>query len=64
VLEGFVAKYPAIGAYLQFKSPNYRVRVGDFRSRLEAQRFLNEVLVDYPNAFIVTDLISLPSIEN
>ncbi|MEI6456362.1 MAG: SPOR domain-containing protein [bacterium] len=61
--DGFVAKYPNVNAYLTFKSPNYRVRVGDFRSRLDAQRFLSEITDDYPNAFIISDNINLPKVE-
>jgi hypothetical protein len=63
IYEGFKAKYPDVRAYLSFKSPNYKVRVGDFRTRLDAQRFLNEVIIEYPNAWIIEDLINLPKVE-
>ena len=63
IYEGFKAKYPDVGAYLSFKSPNYKVRVGDFRSRLDAQRFLNDIAVEYPNAWIIADMINLPKVE-
>ena len=58
--DEFQARYPAMGVYLTFKSPNYKVRVGDFRTKLDAQRFLNEISADYSNAFIITDQINLP----
>jgi hypothetical protein len=61
--DGFAAKFPNVNAYLTFKSPNYRVRVGDFRNRLDAQRFLSEITGDYPNAFIISDRINLPKVE-
>lgn len=60
VLDGFMARFPGKGAYLTFKSPNYRVRIGDFRTRLDAQRFLIELTTEYPNAFIISDQINLP----
>ena len=60
VYDEFMGKYPSTGVYLTFKSPNYKVRVGDFRTRLDAQRFLNEIQAEYPNAFIITDQINLP----
>jgi hypothetical protein len=63
VLDEFILKFPKTRAYLTFKSPNYKVRVGDFRSRLDAQRFLNEIIADYPNAFIVTEQINLQNVE-
>jgi hypothetical protein len=63
IYEGFKAKYPDVRAYLSFKSPNYKVRVGDFRTRLDAQRFLNDILDEYPNAWIIADMIELPKVD-
>lgn len=63
VQDEFLVKYPETGVYLTFKSPNYKVRIGDFRTRLDAQRFLNEIAVDYPNAFIIVDQINLPKVN-
>lgn len=60
VYEAFSARYPEIRAYLTFIAPNYKVRVGDFRTRLDAVRFLQEILPDYPGAYVVTDQIHLP----
>lgn len=61
--DEFQARYPGTGVYLSFKSPNYRVRIGDFRTRLDAQRYLVEITVDYPNAFIIEDQINLPKTD-
>ena len=63
VYDNFLIKYSNIGAYLTFKAPNYKVRVGDFRTKLDAQRFLNEIIADYPNAWIIEDQINLPKVE-
>lgn len=57
----FRQQYPETSVYRSFKSPNYRVRIGDFRTRLEAQRFLIDLSADYPNAFIIADQISFPT---
>jgi len=57
VQEEFRSKHPDVEAYLTFKSPNYRVRVGNFRTRLDAQHFLNEISTDYPNGFITDEQI-------
>lgn len=62
-LDEFKAKFPGQGAYLSFKSPNYKVRIGDFRTKLDAQRFLIELTADYPNSFIIEDQINLPFTE-
>jgi hypothetical protein len=63
VQDEFRARFSGVGGYLTFKSPNYKVRIGDFRTRLDAQRFLMELTADYPNAFIVEDQINLPRPE-
>jgi hypothetical protein len=63
IYESFMVKYPNVGAYLTFKTPNYKVRVGDFRTKLDAQRFLNEIIPEYPNAWIIEDQITLPKVE-
>lgn len=63
VLRQFNERYPETDAYLSFKEPYYRVRVGDFRSRLEAEGFLRKVQAEYPNAFATNDFINPPPIE-
>lgn len=63
VLKSFTIIYPDTQAYLSFKEPYYRVRVGDFRSRLEAEGFLKKVQMEYPNAFATSDYINPPSLE-
>lgn len=48
-------KYPDYAAYLIYKQPTFRVRVGDFRSRAAAQELLRELKPLYPVSFIVPD---------
>ena len=55
--EKFMELYPDIAAYLTFKSPYYRVRIGDFRTKLEAEGFLFQLATAYPNAFTVPDRV-------
>ena len=64
-MNEFISKHPKIEAYLMFQEPNYKVRVGDFRNRMDAQRFLHKIIEDYPNAFIVKDSeINYPSLDD
>ena len=58
----FVARYPETGAYLTFKSPHYKVRVGDFRCRMDAEGFRKEIEEDFPGAFVVKDKINYPEL--
>ncbi|MDR2408674.1 MAG: SPOR domain-containing protein [Bacteroidales bacterium] len=56
----FLSKYPKTSAYLSFKEPNFRVKVGDFRTRAEARGFRKEILADFPQAFVLKDEIKYP----
>ena len=60
----FLQKYDAedIPAYLCYAQPYFKIRVGDFRTRLEAFKFLKEVSEDFPGSFIVEDTIELPKL--
>lgn len=59
----YVKNYPEIPSYLVFQTPNFKIRVGDFRTRLEAEQHLRLIEEEFPNAFIVKDNINLPKIE-
>lgn len=52
-----------MGCYRVFQTPNFKVRVGDFRTKVEATKFLLELKQDFPEAFIVEDKIKLPEIQ-
>lgn len=45
--------------YQDFRQPYYRVRVGNFASRTEAQRMLRVVEGRFPSAFIAPDRVTL-----
>jgi hypothetical protein len=56
----FVEHYPEVPSYLIFQQPYYKVRVGDYRTKMEAERFLHAIEKDYPQAFVVSDEINFP----
>ena len=56
----FLSKYPKNSAYVSFKEPNFRVRVGDFRTRVEARGLREEIFADFPQSFVVKDEIKYP----
>jgi hypothetical protein len=59
----FILRFPDVPAYEKYDQPNFNIRVGDFRTKLDAYRFLKEVQAEFPSAFIVQDDIELPKIE-
>jgi hypothetical protein len=52
----FESRYSDISVTIKFETPNYKVWVGDFRTSLEADRYLLEVKETFPNAFIFSPL--------
>ena len=58
----FSEKYPDVPIYLVFGQPYYRLRIGDFRTRLEAENMYQRVKKEYKNAFVTADRINLPYI--
>lgn len=61
--SGFVEQYPEVPSYLIFQQPYYKVRVGDFRTKMEAEKFLREIEAGYPQAFVVMDEINYPKLD-
>ncbi len=57
---GFENKYPGVKAYIIYEEPYFKLRVGDFRTRLDARRFLEKIRRDYSSAYIVVDMINFP----
>jgi hypothetical protein len=60
VRADFNALHPDIRVYLSFKSPDFIVRAGDFRTKSEALKVLKSLTAGFANAFIVSDEIAFP----
>ena len=58
----FEEKHKDVEAYLTYQQPNFKVRVGDFRTRLDAQKFLKSLEGEFTTMFIVQDEVKLPSL--
>ncbi|MCY1520803.1 hypothetical protein D9M68_555950 [compost metagenome] len=59
----FKGLYPRVNTYITYKEPNYYLRVGDFRTRLEAQNFLAGLRPSFPTLFIFREKINAPALE-
>ncbi len=60
----FKALYPKLNTYITYKEPNYYLRVGDFRTRLEAQHLMNELRSQFSTLFIFREKINAPMLES
>jgi len=58
----FMSRFPEVSAYVIFQEPYYKVRVGNFRNKLEAESFKQRIKEQWPEAYIIKDDIELPGI--
>lgn len=49
----FVKNFPKEDATIIYSQPNFKVLVGNFRNKIEAVHFLNQIKKTYPNAYVV-----------
>jgi hypothetical protein len=59
----FLKDYPDINAYDIYVSPDWKVRVGDFRTKSEALYMIKKIQDRFPKAFLVPDLINYPNLN-
>ena len=60
VARAISAAYPGIGVYRTFASPNFKVSVGDFRTKDEALKVYQSLKASYPTALILKETINYP----
>jgi uncharacterized protein Veg len=51
--------YPEIFPYLTFQQPVYKVKVGDFLNRMDAERYFASIKETYPSALILPDKVEI-----
>ena len=61
--QEFLSTHPDIPAYIKYDAPNFRVRVGDFRTKNEALKLYKKIKSKYSVAFIATDKINFPLLK-
>lgn len=59
-IERTLRQQLGVAVYRSFESPNYKVSVGDFRSKDEALRIYNALKGSYPTAYIIKETINYP----
>lgn len=59
----FLNQYPKIDTYINFEAPNFNLKVGDFRTQIEAEKLKEKIISDYSLTIIHKELINLPRID-
>jgi hypothetical protein len=60
IRRAFLGRHPDVPAYLSYLAPNFRVRVGDLRDRVPAEKLREDLKEEYPGLYVVPDEIELP----
>lgn len=58
----FLRVFSTTPSYIVYHAPNFKVRVGDFRTKLQAMKHLKEVQPFFESAFIVKDEVKIPEL--
>ena len=59
----FQEQYPDVRTYVIYNDPNFKVRVGDFRTRLDAEKMQDELKKWFTGLFIIQEKINQPKPE-
>ncbi len=59
----FLSEFPDYTVHIKYDAPNFKVRIGDFRTKNEALKLQKKIERDYPMAFIVPDKIDFPLLK-
>jgi len=60
----FIGQFPDIVSYATFDRPSYyKIRVGDYRTRIEGTRYLMMIRRVFPDAILVPDIINFPDLN-
>lgn len=56
----FISEYPYLPVpKLIYQSPNFKLRMGDYRNRFEAEKILRSLNKEFSSAFIVKDKVNI-----
>ena len=59
----FLKLYPLVATYVEFEAPHFNLKVGDFRTRLEAEKIKRKIFGEFVICIIHQDLIQLPRLN-
>ena len=59
----FERAFPDIPIYLTYAEPYFRLRAGDFRNRVEAEKCLRRIKPKFKEAFVTADMIYKPKVR-
>lgn len=58
----FISYHPEIRTYVRYEAPNYSIKVGNFRTEIQAAKFRNLISEEFPTSIIQEEKIELPNL--
>lgn len=63
IRQEFIVRFPEIISYATFDRPGYyKIRVGNYRTRIEGTKYLLMIRKVFPDAYLVPDIIDFPDL--
>src|SRR5947207_834437 len=59
----FLQQFSSVPAYIEYQPPQFKLRVSDFKTRMDADAFREEIIVSFSSAFVVPDKIILEGVD-
>lgn len=63
IRQSFLSQFPHIETYITFEAPNFNLKVGNFRTQIEAELVKEKMVLQYPLNNILKEKIAMPSIN-
>ncbi|HRO42901.1 MAG TPA: SPOR domain-containing protein [Flavipsychrobacter sp.] len=60
----FMRRHPNVPTYMSYIQPQFRVKVGNFRSRGDAQKFVQQISANYSPVMVVPDIIVINTFKD
>lgn len=60
----FIRRYPNIRSYISYVAPTFRVKVGDFKTRAEANKLLQQLNAYYSPCMVVPDIVEINTLRD
>lgn len=54
---------PELPNYINYNAPNYLLLVGNYRTKIEAEKLQNKLINDFPESIVIKTEILLPSVK-
>ena len=59
----FLKLFPLTDTYMVFENPHFNLKVGDYRSEMEAEKIKREIFGEFVISIIHEELVNLPRID-